>query len=259
MTFQVSVRQTAAVFAVIQWRRVRRRPTYAPYPGGGGFKHGENSLTFNYDESRGTVMEPDPDESLGGKGVVNSDNVCLIFHRHAAVKNGARPHLGIQRIADHEATLATAGPRCGDGRQRQDSGYVPPEPCAHRASWLGMIPRFQSSFILTEVIPMSDSNLHFAYFSSEILLPLTSIVATIAGVVMMLGRGSLRFVLHCVRRRRGRKNGVAGLSHPHCRVRDQAALRFPIAAHARDRDIGTLELTRRSFAGAEGRGYPRFS
>ena len=34
----------------------------------------------------------------------------------------------------------------------------------------------------------------FAYFSPETLLPATSIVATIAGIVMMLGRGTLRLL-----------------------------------------------------------------
>jgi hypothetical protein len=72
---------------------------------------------------------------------------------------------------------------------------------------------------------MSNSTLLFAYFAPETLLPVTSILATIAGIIMMLGRGSVRFMLHCIRRGLRSRNGVAGVSHPHFRVRDQEPLR----------------------------------
>jgi hypothetical protein len=39
-----------------------------------------------------------------------------------------------------------------------------------------------------------------AYFSPETLLPVTSAVATVAGVAMMVGRGSLRLVARGYRR-----------------------------------------------------------
>lgn len=46
----------------------------------------------------------------------------------------------------------------------------------------------------------------FAYFSPETMLPLTSLIATIAGCAMLIKRSSIRFVIHCfraaVRRRR---------------------------------------------------------
>ena len=42
---------------------------------------------------------------------------------------------------------------------------------------------------------MRTFDLVFAYFSPETLLPATSIIATIAGIVLMVGRGSLRMVL----------------------------------------------------------------
>jgi hypothetical protein len=71
---------------------------------------------------------------------------------------------------------------------------------------------------------MSDSTLLFAYFAPETLLPLTSIVATIAGIVMMLGRGSIRFVLSRVRRRHRRRNRVAGMTHAHSLVQDRNPL-----------------------------------
>jgi hypothetical protein len=47
---------------------------------------------------------------------------------------------------------------------------------------------------------MFTALLIFAYFSPETLLPATSIVATITGVVLMCGRGPLRFVIRCARR-----------------------------------------------------------
>jgi hypothetical protein len=68
---------------------------------------------------------------------------------------------------------------------------------------------------------MNGSDLIFAYFSPETLLPVTSIIATIAGVMMMLGRGVLRFI--------GRHSNVglratarvAGTSKPHLITRDE--------------------------------------
>jgi hypothetical protein len=72
---------------------------------------------------------------------------------------------------------------------------------------------------------MSNSALVFAYFGPETLLPVTSIVATIVGIVMMLGRGSFRFILQFFRRVRRRRKGVAAVSHPHFQVRDQEPLR----------------------------------
>jgi hypothetical protein len=72
---------------------------------------------------------------------------------------------------------------------------------------------------------MSNSTLVFAYFGPETLLPVTSIVATIVGIVMMLGRGSFRFILQFFRRVLRRRKGVAAVSHPHFQVRDQELVR----------------------------------
>ena len=47
---------------------------------------------------------------------------------------------------------------------------------------------------------MPICELIFAYFSPETMLPATSIIATIAGILMMLGRGSLRYVLRLFKR-----------------------------------------------------------
>jgi hypothetical protein len=72
---------------------------------------------------------------------------------------------------------------------------------------------------------MSNSSLVFAYFGPETLLPATSIVATIVGIVMMLGQGSFRFILQYCRRVLRRRKGVASASHPHFQVCDQEPVR----------------------------------
>jgi hypothetical protein len=65
----------------------------------------------------------------------------------------------------------------------------------------------------------------FAYFSPETLLPATSIVATIAGIVMMLGRGALRLL------RRSRSQGlrqvgrIAATSEPHIHAYEDSRTR----------------------------------
>lgn len=45
-----------------------------------GLQHGSNNVVFAMLKG-GTVKAPDPDEALGGKGVVNFSNVCLTYHR----------------------------------------------------------------------------------------------------------------------------------------------------------------------------------
>jgi hypothetical protein len=50
-----------------------------------------------------------------------------------------------------------------------------------------------------EVDPMSAPNVLLAYLSPDTVLPLTSIVATIAGGAMLLTRGSIRFLVRCFR------------------------------------------------------------
>ncbi len=72
---------------------------------------------------------------------------------------------------------------------------------------------------------MWNSTLVFAYFGPETLLPVTSIVATIVGIVMMLGRGSFRFILQFFRRALRLRRRVAAVSRPHFQVRDQEPVR----------------------------------
>ena len=74
---------------------------------------------------------------------------------------------------------------------------------------------------------MHFPNLSLAYFSPETLLPVTSIVATIAGITMLLGRSSLRFVVGCCRRGLRRVGMVGGVSRPHFRVRKESHSQFP--------------------------------
>jgi len=74
---------------------------------------------------------------------------------------------------------------------------------------------------------MHTSELFFAYFSPETLLPVTSIVATIAGIALMLGRGSLRFIIGRCRRGLGRAGRIAGVSRPHFEVRKESHSQSP--------------------------------
>jgi hypothetical protein len=46
---------------------------------------------------------------------------------------------------------------------------------------------------------MITSILLFAYFGPETVLPVTSVLATIAGLGMMFGRNTLRLILSCGR------------------------------------------------------------
>lgn len=62
---------------------------------------------------------------------------------------------------------------------------------------------------------MCELNLILGYFSPETVLPLTSIVATIAGAAMLLTRGSLRFFLRCLRTAIRREKPVRGPGAPH--------------------------------------------
>jgi hypothetical protein len=72
---------------------------------------------------------------------------------------------------------------------------------------------------------MENPNIFFAYFTPETLLPVTSIIATGVGIVMMVGRGSVRFVVRNARRLRARAKPIAGVSAPHFSVPDQAVAR----------------------------------
>jgi hypothetical protein len=62
---------------------------------------------------------------------------------------------------------------------------------------------------------MSAPYILLAYLSPDTVLPLTSIVATIAGAAMLLTRGSIGFLVRCFRSALRRPRRVAGASGPH--------------------------------------------
>jgi hypothetical protein len=64
-----------------------------------------------------------------------------------------------------------------------------------------------------------------AYFSPDTLLPATSVIATIAGVMMILGRTSFRFLIYCFRRSIRFSSRVAPINEPHFRLRDEDVCR----------------------------------
>lgn len=55
----------------------------------------------------------------------------------------------------------------------------------------------------------------FAYFSPETYLPVTSVLATVLGVLMMFGRTSLRIIVRAVRRVFGRATPRPMTKGPH--------------------------------------------
>jgi hypothetical protein len=54
-----------------------------------------------------------------------------------------------------------------------------------------------------------------AYFSPETMLPLSSIIATIAGFALLIKRSSIRFVVHCFRAAFRRRPSEARVNVPH--------------------------------------------
>lgn len=66
---------------------------------------------------------------------------------------------------------------------------------------------------------MSAPNVLPAYLSPETVLPLTSIVATIAGGAMLLTWRSIRFVVPCFRGVIPRPQRIARASEPHVNSR----------------------------------------
>jgi hypothetical protein len=66
---------------------------------------------------------------------------------------------------------------------------------------------------------MFSSTLFFAYFSPETMLPLSSLIATIAGFALFLRRSSMRFVVHCCRESLRRLRPDARSNSPHFAMR----------------------------------------
>jgi hypothetical protein len=57
-----------------------------------------------------------------------------------------------------------------------------------------------------------------AYFSPETVLPLSSIIATIAGFALLIKRSSFRFIARAFRAGLRRRSRIARLNRPHFRV-----------------------------------------
>jgi hypothetical protein len=69
---------------------------------------------------------------------------------------------------------------------------------------------------------MRFSEFTFAYFSPETLLPATSIVATITGILLMLGRGSFRYAIAVFKRGKRTPSRIAATSKPHAPICERA-------------------------------------
>ena len=54
-----------------------------------------------------------------------------------------------------------------------------------------------------------------AYFSPETMLPLSSLIATIAGFALLIRRSSVRFVVHCFRAAFRRRPTSSVTNKPH--------------------------------------------
>ena len=62
---------------------------------------------------------------------------------------------------------------------------------------------------------MFTSYLILAYFSPETMLPLSSLIATVAGFALLIKRSSIRFVVHCCRAGLRRQPRGSGIGKPH--------------------------------------------
>jgi hypothetical protein len=65
---------------------------------------------------------------------------------------------------------------------------------------------------------MCYPSLLVAYFSPETMLPLTSLIATIAGFALLIRRSSFRFVAHHIRTALGKRRRLVRTNRPHFRV-----------------------------------------
>ena len=53
------------------------------------------------------------------------------------------------------------------------------------------------------------------YFSPETMLPLSSVIATVAGFALLIKRSSIRFVIHCFRAAFRRRSRGSAIGKPH--------------------------------------------
>ncbi len=67
---------------------------------------------------------------------------------------------------------------------------------------------------------MHVPQLLFAYLSPETFLPVTSLLATVVGVVLMFGKNAYRLVVHQIRSVFARNHAVDGSKVPHFRLKE---------------------------------------
>jgi hypothetical protein len=72
---------------------------------------------------------------------------------------------------------------------------------------------------------MNHLGLFLAYLSPDTMLPATSVLATVAGIVLILGRSSLRFLVRCCRRRFDESSRMGDPHSFHFEVRDEETAR----------------------------------
>jgi hypothetical protein len=70
----------------------------------------------------------------------------------------------------------------------------------------------------------------FAYLAPETVLPFTSVIAAVAGVVMIFGRNAAGFVVARCRRLRRIGNRAGGIPEPHLRTGTRAKEQSPSAS-----------------------------
>ncbi len=104
------------------------------------------------------------------------------------------------------------------GMRGRTSGPFAPGPIqkntSSNISFVGSFVRSLDHVLKTELNAMDCMSLVFAYLSPETVLPVTSLLATVAGVVMMFGRTIFRPVLRWVRFARIRRR-VHAVQTPH--------------------------------------------
>lgn len=83
---------------------------------------------------------------------------------------------------------------------------------------------------------MQSTTVLFAYFGPETVMPMTSVVATVAAVVMMFGRTICRFTLGWVRSAWYRMRGKNAMPAPHFVLghRQEGVVKAKAAACASD-------------------------
>ena len=70
---------------------------------------------------------------------------------------------------------------------------------------------------------MSFLPIMLAYLSPETFLPMTSIIATVVGCLMLMTKGSIRFFFRCIRAMVPSPRRIRVIRKPHFPARDVAA------------------------------------